>query len=207
MLPGLGFARDAGAALHNPLESAACGICTKSYRIGWQGRQRAKNTASHGNQMLLPGNWSRVGCSCGQFTAGTIFFFSEVEFQSPSNVQRVKLPGPLDAVALLAEKVVHQQRGSTRYCWWVQTFRQNLGCPKDSKSMAAVSEISKSRLKTAGSSITWTKWLKKLGLSYGIFLYISMNQMLDLLASQVNLGWVKLDDSRLFMSFLYVIYS
>jgi hypothetical protein len=34
-----------------------------------------------------------------------------------------------------------------------------------------------------------------------------MNQMLDLLASQVNLGWVKLDDSRLFMSFLYVIYS
>ena len=44
------------------------------------------------------------------------FFFSEVEFQSPSNVQRVKLPGPLDAVALLAEKVVHQQRGSTRYC-------------------------------------------------------------------------------------------
>ena len=75
MLPGLGFARDAGAALHNPLESAACGICTKSYRIGWQGRQRAKNTASHGNQMLLPGNWSMVGCSCGQFTAGTIFFF------------------------------------------------------------------------------------------------------------------------------------
>ena len=124
------------------------------------------------------------------------FFFSEVEVQSPSNVQRVKLPGPLDAVALLAKKwstssedLLMNQRSPDIF------FSLPQRTADESRRFARTWDVQKipkvwqpfrksaSPGFTAGSSITWTKWLKKLGLSYGIFLYISLNQMLDLLAS------------------------
>ena len=86
--------------------------------------------------------------------------------------------------------VIHHQRGSVdsnavpffglpQGTADEQTFRQNLGCPKDSKSMAAVSEISKSRFHSWKQhhldQVTEKAWTKLWD--------ISMNQMLDLLAS------------------------
>ena len=147
------------------------------------------------------------------------FFFCEVEFQSPG-IQCAK--GQTSGTKTRSRSKAKKWSSTTSEDLLIptqsvffglpqgtadeQTFRQNLGCPKDSKSMIVWQRFRKSASPgfTAGSSITWTKWLKKLGLSYGIFLWTKCLTYLPHRWTLVGWSWMI---PPFFMSFLYVIDS
>jgi len=100
------------------------------------------------------------------------FFFCEVEFQSPG-IQCAK--GQTSGTKTRSRSKAKKWSSTTSEDLLIptqsvffglpqgtadeQTFRQNLGCPKDSKSMIVWQPFRKSASPgfTAGSSITWTK--------------------------------------------------